>query len=186
MLMPSPITHLAAGYAIYRLARDRMPGRAFGQQWRLPGLLIFALIFSMLPDLDSVAAVLLNDFGRFHNQGSHSLIVGLVVALVAGGLVAVLRAGSFQAWFLVALLAYELHVILDFLTWGRGVMLFWPLTENRYLSPLLLFFGLHWSDGLFSLNHVITVVTEGAVIGLAYGLYRLWRRQIEVKAVSGV
>ena len=185
MSMPSPITHLAAGYAIYRLARDRVPGRTFGQHWRLPGLLVFALIFSMLPDLDSVAAVLLNDFGRFHNQGSHSLLVGLAVALATAGLAALLRAGSLRVWFVVALVAYELHVILDFLTVGRGVMLFWPLTDSRYLSPLLLFYGLHWSDGLFSVNHVITLVTEVALILLVVGVYKLWRRQADSRAARG-
>ena len=64
-------------------------------------------------------------------------------------------------------------------------MLFWPLTDSRYLPPLLLFYGLHWSDGLFSVNHVITLVTEVALILLVVGVYKLWRRQADSRAARG-
>jgi len=166
--MPSPITHLAAGYAVYQFARKQFPKHTLGKVWKVPGMMIFAGALSILPDMDSVLGVVLKDLGRFHNQGSHSLLTGLVVSALIGGLVWLLRKGSFLGWFLIGLVAYESHVILDYFTWGRGVMLFWPFTSQRYLSPVLLFYGLHWSDGLFSIKHLITVVTEVSLISLVY------------------
>jgi inner membrane protein len=166
--MPSPLTHLAAGYAVYQLARKCLPKHALGEIWKISGLFIFVAMLSILPDMDSVFGVLLQDFGSFHNQGSHSLIVGLGVAVIAAGIVRLMRKSSFWGWFLIALTAYEGHVILDYFTWGRGVMLFWPLSAERFKSPLLLFYGLHWSDGLFSLAHLVTVVTEAGLILLVY------------------
>ena len=39
-------------------------------------------------------------------------------------------------------------------------MLFWPLSSHRFSSPLLLFYGVRWSDGLFSIHHLSTVLNE--------------------------
>ncbi|NIV75262.1 MAG: hypothetical protein GWN37_10615, partial [Gammaproteobacteria bacterium] len=45
--------------------------------------------------------------------------------------------------FLLTLVCYELHVLLDYLTVGRGVMLLWPLSAERFAPPIYLFYGLH-------------------------------------------
>ena len=123
-------------------------------------MLILAMGFSLLPDLDSVLGVFAQDFGRFHNNLSHSLIFGIAVSLLLAGLFSWLEKGRFVFWFSLLLLSYELHVVMDFLTYGRGVMAFWPFTAERFISPVLLFFGLHWSEGFFSFSHIITLVTE--------------------------
>ena len=39
-------------------------------------------------------------------------------------------------------------------------MLFWPITRQRYMAPFFPFFGLRWSEGLFSLVHLITLANE--------------------------
>jgi hypothetical protein len=49
---------------------------------------------------------------------------------------------------------------MDALTAERGVMLFWPLTEARYASPIKLFYGLQWGLGWFSPWHLWTIFTE--------------------------
>jgi inner membrane protein len=170
--MPSPITHLAAGYAVFQVAKKFLPVQVPGKFRHISGLLIFTSILSILPDMDSILGILFNDFGRYHNQGSHSLLVGLFVAILAGGMIRIVRKGSFREWFLVAWLAYESHIILDFFTWGRGVMLFWPITLERFKSPVLLFYGLHWSDGLLSLSHIVTLITEIALILVVYFGFR--------------
>jgi inner membrane protein len=158
--MPSPIAHTTMGYVIYKAYQARGPGRSLGQLGPLPKLLILTAGFSLLPDIDSIAGFLLQDFGRYHNSLSHSLFVGLVVAGLIGGLAWWIKRSGFIEWFAIAFLCYQFHIILDFFTVGRGVMLFWPLTSARFQSPVKLFLGLHWSDGLVSFRHVWTLLSE--------------------------
>ncbi len=158
--MPSPIAHSTMGYAFYKIFQRRFPWLAGGRTGPLPFLLIAAVILSLLPDIDSVLGLLVGDFGRFHNNITHSLFVGLGVALVAGMVGSFgLRAG-FREGFLITFFCYQLHVIMDFFTVGRGVMAFWPLSSERFSSPFKLFYGFHWSDGLLSVRHGVTLITE--------------------------
>lgn len=75
---------------------------------------------SLLPDVDSLAGFLLQDFGRYNSGLSHRLFAGLVVALLIGGLAWSAKRSGFAGRFAAALVCYELHIILDFVTVGRG------------------------------------------------------------------
>lgn len=160
--MPSPLAHAAAGYAVYEIFRQR------GQAQRAEGALVTAkrfilvVVLTMLPDVDSVVGLLSGNFGRFHNNATHSLFVGLLAAAIVGLLMSRVQAGRFAPWFFLTLLLFELHVVMDYFTIGRGVMAFWPFTAERYLAPVSLFYGFHWSDGLLSVSHLWTIVTETA------------------------
>ncbi len=125
-------------------------------------LLLASVLFSLLPDFDALPGLVFGEMYRFHNQFSHSLLVGLGAALAAGLLTA-LFAGRQWAWsvFLVALLGYEMHILADLFTYeSRGVMLFWPLTPERFTAPVKLFYGVRWSEGVFSPLHLITLTSE--------------------------
>jgi len=176
--LPSPLAHTTAGYAVYRLLRRR---RSDGepQVWRLPLILLVTLVFSILPDFDAVAGILAGDIGRYHNQGTHSLVVGLLVALLFAVLLARGRMHAFKAWFAPLLLSYELHVLMDVVTLGeRGVMLLWPLSSARFDVPFTLFYGVRWSEGIFAWQHLVTLATEAVFALLVIGgLYLLERRQ---------
>ncbi|UCG22690.1 MAG: metal-dependent hydrolase, partial [Chloroflexota bacterium] len=158
--MPSPLAHLTAGYVVYEVYRHKRPEHDKVRFGPVPALLIMVVILSLLPDIDSVVGVLTGDFGRFHNNLTHSLFVGFVVALVFGILASWKERSSFWPLLVVALFCYELHVMMDALTVGRGVMALWPFSSVRILSPLPLFYGLHWSDGLRSWSHMVTLLTE--------------------------
>ena len=133
--------------------------------------------FSLLPDLDSIAGVLSGDFGRFHNNLTHSLLVGPVAALLFGAAMQVMYRRGFAFWFGVALAAYELHILMDWATIGRGVMAWWPLTDARFQAPVFLFYGLHWSQGWLSLRHLWTLVTELAFVAVIVLALRRFTRQ---------
>lgn len=167
--MPSPIAHLTAGYALYALGRSRLRQSVAP----VPRSLFVALGFSMLPDMDSVLGLLAGDFGRFHNNATHSLLIGLIVALGFGLWLRQRRNPNAGTWFFLALLGYELHILMDSATLGRGVMAWWPLSADRYNLPIPLFFGFRWSDGLWSMNHVVTVVTELLFAGVVALLLHL-------------
>jgi inner membrane protein len=158
--------HTTAGYIVYRIFRNRLPQRFSKSIWRIPFLLLIFSIFAMLPDIDSVVGIITGDIGRYHNNATHSLFVGLFISLAFSGVVSLVGSFKFRDWFFVMFLSYSLHVVLDFFTVGRGVMAFWPLSQQRFLSPLSLFYGLHWSDGFISIRHVWTFLTESAIVAL--------------------
>jgi inner membrane protein len=177
--MPSPIVHSFLGYLVFRLFKKRLHWKGQQKIGPLPMLLALTVFFSLLPDIDSVLGVAMGDFGGIHNQWTHSLFTGLGFAVVFGGLISRIQQTRFIKWFFLVLLCYQLHILADFLTFGRGVMLFWPLTEERYTSPILLFYGVHWSQGLFSLKHLWTLVSELAfVAGIYFLINKLGKKRV--------
>lgn len=158
--MPSPIAHSAVGYAIYYVARSHSTQAVLKKAGPIPGLLLVTVGFSLLPDIDSAAGILAGNFGRFHNNVTHSLIVGFGLASLFSALIWWKKRVGFGYWLLVSLLSYEFHILMDSATIGRGVMALWPLSSGRYLTQISLFYGLHWSDGWFSERHLWTAVTE--------------------------
>lgn len=163
--MPSPIAHAAAGYIVARIAGRS--GKWAPSTVRTRVLIGAAVALSLLPDLDSVLGILLGDFGKYHNNLSHSLLVGLAVAVAVGGLAAVSGYARFRTGFGIALACFELHIVMDYFAVGRGVMAFWPLTAERFLAPFPLFYGLRWSDGWLSSRHFWTFLTEIPIAAVA-------------------
>ena len=175
--MPSPLAHLAAGYFVYRGAREKV---CDARSDRLAGIAQLAVILalSQLPDLDSVVGFFSSDFGAYHNQYSHSLLTGIPVALLAAGIAMAFKSKHIKVWFWIALLSYELHVFMDYLTVGRGVRLLWPLTTYRFQAPVKLFYGLHWSEGLVSVHHLWTLLSESLSVLL---VWFIWTRIRQTK-----
>ena len=187
--MPSPIAHTAIGYIVFKLYQRGFSRK--GQRWIKSVLLPLVVIISLsiLPDFDSVAGFLMGDLGRYHNNWTHSLIVGLGVALVIGSLVWLVLHSGFSRWFILALLCYELHIMMDYFTVGRGVKAFWPVSLERFVSPVPLFYGLHWSDGWLTMRHLFTLVTEVgfvALVGIAVYLHRNRKGRILARSLREI
>ena len=123
-------------------------------------VLLIILSLSLLPDLDVIPGLLAGDLHGIHNSVTNSLIIGVLAAFALGGLMWFVGRMAIREWVIVALLSYWLHVAMDYFTAERGVMLIWPLTSERYVAPIRLFYGVHYSEGLISIRHVWTVVTE--------------------------
>jgi inner membrane protein len=169
--MPSPLIHLAAAAAFAKQAgRRNVPPR-----WRLWAT---AGLFSMLPDLDVLPGMLAGNVSAYHNQATHSLLAG-AVACITGTLVLKPFLRDWHHGRIAALLTacYGSHLLLDWLTIGRGLKLFWPFLHTRYAAPIPLFYGVRYSEGLFSGYHLITIATEMAVIAAGYLIYRLRSRR---------
>jgi membrane-bound metal-dependent hydrolase YbcI (DUF457 family) len=157
--MPSPIAHLGAGYAIYRYYKAKLPvdQRYF---WKFPFQMIILTGLSMLPDLDVIPAILFRDMKAYHNNFSHSLLFAVPVAFVVAGIFYRIYRSNFWLWFLICLVSYDLHILMDMMTAERGVMMFWPFTQARFTSPVKVFYGLQWGLGWFSIWHLWTIFTE--------------------------
>ncbi len=157
--MPSPIAHITVGCVIYEFVRSRSRLARLSVGGQLVGLVV-ALFLSMMPDLDSIAGILSGNFGRYHNNLTHSLFMGFAIAPVVALIAYLADRKRILLWLLLGLACYELHVLMDFFTVGRGVMIFWPLSPQRWEPPIKLFYGLHWSDGWFSHKHLWTLLNE--------------------------
>ena len=157
--MPSPIAHLGVGYAIYHHYKHRLP-QTQTPVWKFPLQMIMVVGLSMLPDLDIIPAVIFRDMRTYHNNFSHSLLFAVPVALLVAGVFHRIYRSNFWLWFFICLISYDLHIIMDALTAERGAMLFWPLTQNRYASPIKIFYGLQWGLGWLSIWHLWTIFTE--------------------------
>lgn len=163
--MPSPVAHLGVGYAIYRHYKGKLPQdkRSF---WKFPLQLILVTGLSLLPDLDVIPAIIFRDMRAYHNNISHSLFFGIPAAFLVAGIFQRFYRSNFWLWFVICLISYDLHVVMDALTADRGVMMFWPLTEVRYASSVKIFYGLQWGLGWFSPWHLWTIFTESLFVGI--------------------
>jgi hypothetical protein len=178
--MPSPIAHLSVGYAIYRHYKDRLPEQRT-RLWKLPLQMIVIAGLSMLPDLDVIPAILFGDMQRFHNNFSHSFLFAVPVAFAVSGIFHRAYRSNFWLWFVICLISYDLHVFMDALTAERGVMMFWPLTQDRFASPIKIFYGLQWGLGWFSIWHLWTLFTEllfGLIVNRAMIYFDDRKRQV--------
>jgi membrane-bound metal-dependent hydrolase YbcI (DUF457 family) len=166
--MPSPIAHTAVGLTLAILGRGKLPEpHTIGP---LPAATAVFITCSLLPDVDSAVGLAAGDFGRYHNNLTHSFFMATAVSFVVSSLIGWRYRVARRPWFVAAFLAYALHILMDATNVGRGVMAFWPLTLERVRLPVLLFYGFHWSDGLLSKRHLWTLVTELLFAAVALGL----------------
>jgi len=174
--MPSPIAHIGAGYAIYRYYKDRLPQeqRRF---WKFPLQLMMVVGLSMLPDLDVVPAIIFRDMRAYHNNFSHSLLFAVPVALLVAGVFHRIYRSNFWLWFLICLISYDMHILMDILTADRGSMLFWPVTETRFAAPVKIFYGLQWGLGWFSISHLWTIFTESLFVIVVIGAVNYFEKR---------
>ena len=160
--MPSPIAHIATGVAIGLVTKRPLTVASNDEQKNQQMLILrLAVLGSVLPDVDAFVGILMGNFGKYHNNVSHSLAFGLIISLAVTASIKSFSSLKFNQLVLPVLIGYSIHVLMDATTITRGVMLFWPLTEHRYASPFPIFYGVRWSEGLFSPLHLITIATEG-------------------------
>jgi membrane-bound metal-dependent hydrolase YbcI (DUF457 family) len=164
--MPSPIAHISVACLLYNALKNI---KGLSRVWLLSGRLVLlsaCVVFSLIPDMDFIRGVFADNAAGYHNHYSHSILTACAVAVFVSLVILVLRKPGFLHWFVVVFLCYVLHVIMDFFTWGRGVMLWWPLSPERYRSPFIAFYGVRWSEGFISIQHFWTVLNELAFIVL--------------------
>jgi len=170
--MPSPLAHALAGWAVYRGGVRGGTGAPAART-----VAAAAIALSLAPDLDALPGLATGNLGRYHNNMSHSVLFALAVALLVAAAAHRVGGWSFGRWFTLALTCYMLHVTMDFFTVGRGVMLAWPFSEERFQSPVKLFYGLRWSDGWISMRHLWTLFSEVGSAVLIGVVVRFWPRR---------
>ena len=100
-------------------------------------LFILALVFSLIPDLDSVGFRLGISYDSWlgHRGFSHSLFFALFCGIFAAWIAPLLKASRLLSGTLIFLTIVS-HIALDALTnGGLGVAVFWPFSDVRYFFP---------------------------------------------------
>ncbi len=182
--MASPLTHAAVGYALFRIARSHLAGLTAG--WRTFVLLCGSLGAAVIVDADAVMGILYHDLAGYHNQQSHSLCAALAVGAGVGLTGRALTGRGLRPWLALGLMGALSHVLIDFLTIGRGIQLLWPFTDARFSSPLPLFYGLRWSEGVWSASHLVTLANEVPIAaGVLLLVHRKTARQNSERILKG-
>ena len=137
--MPSPVAHTLAGACVAALAARRSPAA------RALPVAALVILAANLPDLDYLALVRGREaMERFHQSVFHS--IGFVAAATLPlALLLRRRVDSARAWLLLAAAGLT-HLLLDLLVVDLkppvGFPFFWPLSAERFHSPITLFPGI--------------------------------------------
>ena len=176
--MPSPLAQSLTGYIFY----DRNPFLFFERGWTN---FLFYIFLCNLPDIDFLPGFLIGEPNRFHHGISHTLGAALLAALVLG-IVFHLWKEKFWSVTCVTFFAYYVHVLMDYFTEDfrlpYGVMLFWPLDSNYYISKILVFKKVFRSDlsstffsTFLSRQNIETFILEAFILGVAICLFKLFK-----------
>ncbi len=157
--MPSPLAHGSLALLAWPPLRGHPPAAL--PLWRRAALLVLLVGALGAPDLDVLVDPLLgNRWFANHGGPSHSLAAGVAFAFLFAAAARALAPVPLLRLWTVGLLAYWSHVLLDACTSGRGVMMLWPFTSERFATPFPLFVGVRHSDWGDWRAHLITLGTE--------------------------
>jgi len=188
--MPSPIAHTSLLFLGLPAAQGDPP-LPLARRVTLAAMLAVLLV---LPDMDFVISLLnLSDVKTTHGTWTHSLVMappaGLLFAACARLVFpAGARPGIARLW-LVGAGAYASHILMDWTNWGfgnaRGIQILWPLSDERFLSPVHLFVGLRWSEPGAYGSHLLTLGSELLFAGLVFLVARRRRSGAWLTSAKG-
>lgn len=154
-----------------------------------------------VPDLDFLPGIMMGTPALHHQGITHSLGFAFMVSLGAAGVYRA-KGMSFSSMFSLCFISYLSHLIIDFFSpdgrFPYGEPLFWPISDEYFISPVQVFLGVHhagstfastreWIEGILNLYNLGAIALEVVLIApfvfLAryYGnnSHRLTRRQLQ-------
>ncbi|MHA1473020.1 MAG: metal-dependent hydrolase [Promethearchaeota archaeon] len=134
--------------------------------------LVIAVFFSVLPDLDVFLMPLKKIFKSNyfdHRGGSHSYIIGIIVASIFSGLLFFLRQRPFFIIWIIGSLFYGLHVSMDLLTTTRIPYLF-PISrkEKSYNVEKAGSFFTMLNSMIFLIGSMLIAINSTDIIALKF------------------
>ena len=182
--MPSPIGHTLASWFLASIAERKIHQRDGAMFWAA------AMIAGNLPDVDLLPAVVLGleAVAPFHQGITHSIGFAAVTGFSFGFFFRKRGIPLSFGWFFFAALVYA-HVLLDSLGDDTfppiGVMLFWPFSSERFLSPVSVFPGVKKGSltDLWDPHNLVEFGLEAGIFLPLIGALWLWKRA-RLKGVS--
>lgn len=171
--MPSPIFHSATGYFLSKflpskwIPNSHKPPRRFDLHVAYPVFVAIAADFDFLPQIITGE--------RVHRGITHSLIFTLGFSMIAALIGSRFWKTSYQKLFGFTLILYSSHLILDFISEGRGIKFFLPFLDQFFKSPFILFPGIHLSEGLLHPINFVTVFYELLLSAVLFKLLTTWQ-----------
>ncbi|OVE73706.1 hypothetical protein BVX93_01000 [bacterium B13(2017)] len=176
--MSLPVGHSLAGYIFY----DYKPLLFFNRAWHS---FLFIVMLSNLPDIDFLPGLIVGEPNLYHHGISHSLGAALVVGIIFG-FIFKKKTNFFTVFFFTSSIYYS-HVLIDFFTEDLrkpiGIMLFWPLNDIYYSSPVPLFAKTirasttkDFFPSLFNLHNFLAIIREVIVMSVVILIYRFIKK----------
>jgi hypothetical protein len=167
-VLPSPIGHSLSGILLYQIFNRH------NAKYDVRKLSLYVLIAN-IPDIDIALGFLVNSPNLYHQSIVHSLGAAIFAGLIAG-IVLKWKKGLFFHSFLLFSCLYYSHVILDYLAsasdtgYPFGVALFWPLSHEHYVFPVMIFLDIwrgasneSFFSGMINLHNLLAVMIELAL-----------------------
>ena len=158
--MPSPIGHCLMGCSLYA---DR-PAERRRSWWTLAAF----VFFSNAPDLDFIPGLLAGKPLMDHRMATHSLLAPVVTAAVVAMLFSWRGRQTALAAARVAFFGVLSHIALDYFcspSPAEGVMLFWPISMQRFAAfPSV--FPLLSHHHILSWGNVEAAIGEAAIVSI--------------------
>jgi membrane-bound metal-dependent hydrolase YbcI (DUF457 family) len=182
MEMCTPIGHTILGLSIL----DRQKPGGWMHLW-MPVLVI--VIAANFPDIDFLFGWRNGNPNQYHQGWTHSILFVAVVLVPIWWFSRSLFAQYSLPGFQILALAMASHLLLDILGHDTrppvGIPLFWPFSELRVKSPIMIFPAVHKASdsglfihSLFSLHNLKVAGVETGIIGGVYALFRVGRRRV--------
>ncbi len=157
--MSSPVAHTSLFLLFWPRLRAKIQSTA-----SRPRRLLFAtalLATLMGPDFDLVGWFFTDaPISTYHNGPTNSLFMitigGVAFAIIARCIIRL----PWPTLFAVGCTAYASHILVDFMTSGRGLQLFWPLSSARFQSPFILLRGVEHTGSVTLGTHALNLLSD--------------------------
>ena len=177
MLLPG---HVGGSYLVAAACARLMPRRGDGPRTVTAALALFGLGAGLLPDADILPAVLRlgwDPLGRVASEHRASLLHTPLFAVAVGLATLALPVRDRRLWATVGCAAVIIHLVLDSITIGSGVMWLHPWSNAFYgLNLANTRYGKDWGDQWLSryLAHPLFLIEVGL---LAAAVVVAWRQR---------
>lgn len=131
-----PVGHSLMGLLIYGIFNQK-------KEWRHDiGIILIYVFLVNLPDGDFIPVVFgFDSYNVFHRGITHTLLFSLIVAVIFSAGLRLKNNTPFMASFPIFFLLLYSHVVIDIFgidtSPPKGVMAFYPLTDQYFTYPLL-------------------------------------------------
>ncbi len=171
--MPSPLAHSVSGYIIAQfLPLDRSKDSRF-KEWCMRGL--YPVFVAICADFDFIPQLITGEI--YHRGLTHSIFFPLAFSIITSFVISYWGKYSYRQIFLLTAIVYGSHLLLDFFTaGGRGMQLFFPVTDRFFMSPIPIFPGVHHSRGLWHYSHLSPLSFELTYSALLFAGFFYWRK----------
>ncbi len=157
--MSSPVAHTSLILLLWPGLRARFQNDISRPRRVLLAIAVLAAL--MGPDFDLVIGLFVDaPLATYHNGGTHSfvgILAGGIVFAVIARMIVPLPMGPLLV---VGTLAIASHILIDFFTYGRGLQLLWPLSQERIEAPFVLFRGVRHSSDVTIGTHLLNLLSD--------------------------